>query len=239
MSARNCLVFGIVPLGVLATSSTVLAGISPMQLTIADTWPGAPVAVTTALPNTNSTTGNGGFASGGVTLTYRTGASPIMLDSLSIVAAGGPGPVKLAVYPSPVGGTEADGFVNVSFSTDLLSGNAFGSTAGVEFTFNGTADETILNLDLTGDDQITLAANTLYAFDFTSVTNFFVRRGGQFYTADGNIYSRNVTPDDGQRFDPAGGRRDAPLALYAVPEPATLAAVAGAGALALGRRRRA
>lgn len=214
------------------------AAISPSQLPIADVWPGTPAAVTTNTPNTDSTTGNGGFASGGVTLTYTTGASPILLDSLAIVAAGGPGPVKLAIYPQPVGGTEADGFVNVSFSTDLLTNNSFASgNAGLEFTFNGTADETILNLDLTGASEITLAPNTLYALDFTSVSNFFVRRGGAFYTGGGNIYARSVTPDDGQRFDVAGARRDAPLALYAVPEPASASILAFAAIGAFRRRR--
>ena len=221
------------------------AGVITSTLTDGDTsapdaWPGTPVFQTTATPDVDSTVSNGG--GNNVALTFTTGATPITLDAFSIIAAGGAGgTVNIWRIPQAgdelgagsQGGTEADGFVNIQFSPPGLLGGG----AGLPFTFDGTANETLLNFDLTGADEVTLEANRVYAIDFTGTGNFFVRRGGAFFTGGGNIYAG---ADPTQRFDVAGGRRDAPLALYAViPEPTSLAlAGVGMGALALRRRRR-
>jgi hypothetical protein len=202
-----------------------------------DAFPGTPILVTTTEPDVNSTTSNGG--GNGVALTFTTGAVGFTLDQFSIVAAGGAGG-NVNIYRVPQvdaeggnqGGKETDGYVNITLSTPLLGGGA-----GLPFTFNGTPNETLLTFDLTGADEITLQPNSVYAIDFTNTGNFFVRRGGAFYTGGGNIYSGAGT----DRFDVAGGRRDAPLALYAaapIPEPSSLALL-GLGAAALVRRRRA
>jgi hypothetical protein len=224
-----------------ALSAPTLAAVITSTSTDADTtapdvFPGTPLLATTATPDVDSTTGNGGGAN--VALTFTTGASGFTLDRFSIVAAGGAGGT-VNIYRIPQqgdelnagsqGGTEADGFVNIGFSTGLLGGGA-----GLPFSFDGTTNETMLTFDLTGADEVTLLPNAVYAIDFTNTGNFFVRRGGAFYTGGGNIYANT---DATQRFDVAGGRRDAPLALYAVPEPSSLALL-GLGAATLVRRRR-
>lgn len=216
--------------GLLLLTSTLgaSAGLSLGNYSVTpNVWAGAPTLYNTAVPNTDSTVSNGG-AGNAIALTFTTGISGFTLDKFAIVAGGGPSQGLLNLYPNPVGGTEADGFVNLGFSTSLLNGGV-----SIPFTFSGTADETILEFDLTGLDEITLAANTKYALDFKpdpagSGFNFFVRRGGAFYTGGGNIYVGAATGSE--RFDVAGGRRDAPLALYAVPEP-TSAALIGMGGL--------
>lgn len=218
----------------LSSSLIASAGLTTSTYSVSpDVWAGTPSLYTTLAPNSNQTVSQGGGTNSAVALTFTTGASGFQLDSFSIVAAGGPSTGIIHLYQSPVGGTEADGYVNLSFSTDLLGGGA-----GLGFTYFGSATQNILNFDLTGSDQVTLLANTLYAIDFTAnvsdtAYNFYVRRGGAFYTAGGNIYA-TATADTaaGQRFDVSGsGRRDAPLALYAVPEPASMTLM-GLGTLA-------
>lgn len=238
MQRMNGLMYLTVATALVSLAVPAMAGITPTQLPIADAWSGAPALATTSTPDTDSTVSNGG--NGAVALTFTTGPTGFTLDKFAIVAAGGPGDVTVSLYQSPVGGTEGDGYVNVSYSNDLFTGEAYnGGTPGLSFTFNGTGSETILELDLTGSDEIALLPNTVYALDFTGLNGFYVRRGGEFYTDGGNLYARSSPDDlDGQRFDVAGGRRDAPLALYAVPEPASLGLIGVGGLLLTARRNR-
>lgn len=237
MNRKLCLtLLAFAAVAVMATGS--YAGVSATQLPIVDSWPGSPVLQTTATPDTDSTVSNGGPGNG-VALTITTSAG-FQLRKFSIVAAGGPSDVLVQIYKLTAGfegGTEADGHAQLGFAPQLLGGGT-----PLPFTFFGTATENILEFDLTGSDQITLDPNSLYAIDFTpdpndTGYNFYVRRGGAFYTDGGNIYASAASGTD--RFDVAGGRRDAPLALYAVPEPTTLAMLALlAGTAPLWRRRR-
>jgi hypothetical protein len=228
-------------LSLLASALVASAGLTTSTYSITpNVWsPTPPTLYTTLAPDTDSTVSNGGGPNTAIDLTFTTGATGFKLDKLAFVAAGGPSQGFVHLYPSPVGGGESDGYVNVSYSTDL-----FNSGAGLAFTFYGTASEAIFQFDLTGLDEVTLAANTKYALDFTpnpsdTAYNFYVRRGGAFYTGGGNIYANgNVSGSPvGERYDVASGRRDAPLAIYAVPEP-SIVALAGLGAAALVAFRR-
>ena len=217
--------------GVISTSTPLGSGAT-------DVFPGTPVLQTTATPAASSTVSNGG--GNAVSITFRAPAGGLKLDKFSFVAGGGAG-ASVQIYRIPMagddlgagsqGGTEVDGFVNYAFSPALLNGGT-----PLAFSFGGTATQTLLTLDLTASDEITLTGGAMYGIDFTNTGNFFVRRGGAFFTGDSNIYQGDAAGTS--RNDVAGGRRDAALALYAVPEPASLAALGAAGTL-LARRRRA
>lgn len=221
---------------VVVVPSVSMAGVTTAtQAPPTDVFPGVPTLQTTTAPLANATVSQGGPGNG-VAISFTTGAAGFTLDSFTIVAGGGAGAsVQIYQIPQPgspqgdQGGREDSGFVNTTQTAGLLNGGV-----PLAFTFNGSPSQTLLNFDLTGADEITLLPNTVYAIDFTGNDNFFVRRGGQFYTAGSNIYSGTGT----NRFDVAGGRRDAALALYAVPEPSSLAAVGLAGAALLMRKRR-
>jgi hypothetical protein len=178
--------------------------------------------------------------------TIRTGPDGFRLDMLDIYSGGkAGGTARLNIYPDPVGGENSDGFVNTSFSTDLLNGGA-----GLEFTFNGSPGLQYLRLDLTGADEITLAPNQQYAIELDILTGQFSwQRSGAGVYPEGNIY-RDGTESGFNGTPPANNRgtrtqvggsadRDGALALYSIPEPASgLLIVSGVLGLMLASRRR-
>jgi hypothetical protein len=185
-------------------------------------WPGTPVHTTTGAANLTTAFDEEvtlGFAQpefmfpGGAAAHTFTPDTTFKLDKLMIRAAGAPTTGELSLYQIPAGqgGTEADGFVNVGPSTPLIS--------GLPFTFDGTAERTLLEFDLLGSNEIMLQAGVLYAIDLrnTGTGDMFWMRGDTNEYSGGNIYARNPEVDT-QRFDVLeGGRRDGALALYAAP----------------------
>jgi hypothetical protein len=226
--------------GISATAAQ--AGVTVSTFPDAATWPDVPTLQTTALPQT--LTVNQQITGGGNTLTQTivTGPEGFRLGHLDIYSGGkGGGTARLNIYPEFIaGGTNTDGFVNTSFSTDLLNGGA-----GLEFAFNGSGGNQFVRLDLTGDDQIVLAPNSQYAIEIDLLSGQFswLRSAGPGTYADGNIYQggteagfNGTAPANnrGQRNQVGGTPdRDGGLALYAIPEP-TSVLLAAVGMLGLG-----
>jgi hypothetical protein len=215
------------------------------------TWNGTPTIQTTSTPQATMTVNQQLAPGNSITQTFRTGASGFKLDYFDIYSGGkGGGTARLNIYPDPVGGENADGFVNTSFSTDLLNGGA-----GIEFTFNGSSGLQYIRMDLTGADEITLDPNQQYAVEFDVLTGQFSwqRSAANPGYLDGNIYAGatelnfNGTPpanNRGQRNQVGGNPdRDGGLALFAataIPEGTTLMLI-GVGLLTTaitGRRSR-
>ncbi len=194
------------------------SGMTVSNQSDAAAWPGTPVHTTTAALNLqtdfnetvtlNAAQPDFSFPGGAATQTF-TPTTTFKLDKFMIRAAGAPTTGELYLYQNVNGGTEADGFVNVSQSDATL-------LAALPYSFSGTADRTFLEFDLLGNNEITLEAGVEYAIDLrnTGVGEMYWMRGGNPYTG-GNIYVQTV--DTGtERFDVAGdGRHDGALALYA------------------------
>lgn len=215
---------------VLGIAACGLAGVTINQLPDAAAWPGTPTISTTG--NLNLTTdfnvavtipptscGGTGGCSGAANHTF-VATSSFLLDKLIIRLGGAPTTGEIYLYPEPVGGTDADGFVNVSFSTSLLNGGA-----GLPFTFNGNPDRRLVEFDLTGSDEITLSPGTKYSLDIRNTGSgsiYWDRISNAAHLNDylaGNIYQTYDHTQPGERYDVGGGRRDGTLALYA-PAPA-------------------
>jgi len=210
------------------------------------TWNAVPTLATTLTPQASDLTNQQVSAGTSLAQTFVTGPAGFKLDKFDIYSGGkGGGNLKLNLYPAPVGGADTDGFVNTSFSTDLFNGGN-----GLDVTVNGSPGAQYITFDLSGADEITLAPSTKYALEFDVLT------GGQFSWLrsnagtypDGNLYQGaselnfNGTPPANGRGerDQVGGtpQRDGGMALYAVPEPASLGLLTVAGVVMAARRGR-
>lgn len=227
---RFVLVCSAVVASLVVTNSVARAGLTVSTYADQATWNGTPTISTSLTPQAVMVTNQQENAGTSYTHTFRTGASGFVLDRIEIYSGGkAGGTARLNIYPDPVGGEDADGFVNTSFSTDLLGGGA-----GLTFTFNGSGGAQYLQLDLTGTDEITLAPNQQYAIELDILTGQFswLRSNSGTYP-DGNLYrggteqNFNGTPPANNRGErtQVGGvpQRDGGMALFApavaVPEP--------------------
>jgi hypothetical protein len=210
----------------LGISAPSFAGVVVSTYADGPTWNGTPTIQTTATPQTDLNVNQQRDPGNSLVQTIQTGASSFQLDRIDIYSGGQAGAtVRLNIYPDPVGGEDADGFVNTSFSTDLLNGGA-----GIEFTLNGSPGLRYVRLDLTGADEITLAPNMQYAIEFDILgtpgdgSQFSWYRSSAGTYPNGNMYvglteqNFNGTPpanNRGERFQVGGTpQRDAGLALY-------------------------
>jgi hypothetical protein len=228
-----------------AVAAPSMAGVTVSTLADGPSYPAGFVLTSSATPQATMTVNQQPAGGNSLTQTFKTGASSLPLDKIVIYSGGkAGGNVRLNIYPDPVGGENTDGFVNTSFSTDLLGGGA-----GVTVAVSGSPGTQYIVFDLTGTDEITLAANQQYAIEFDVLDGAFSwQRSAAAGYADGNIYagategSFNGTPpadNRGQRFQVGGSPdRDGGFALYAVPEPSSMALLAFGGVALLNRRSR-
>jgi hypothetical protein len=239
-------------LAVVASGAVATTGTAGVTVTTQVDAPSFPAGFAIASPTANnpqatSTVNQQVGAGTSLAQTFKTGASSLPLDKIVIYSGGkAGGDVRLNIYPDPVGGEDTDGFVNTSFSTDLLNGGA-----GLQFTLSGSPGNQYITLDLTGADEITLAPNQQYAIEFDVLTgsgSFSWMRSSAGQYPDGNLYQGaselnfNGTPPANGRGerDQVGGtpQRDAGFALYAVPEPSSTALLTLGGVALLNRRSR-
>lgn len=237
--ARSCLRAALA-ICLIGFVSPVFAGLTISQFDDAPAWPGTPtlsttgnlnlqtdfnVEVTIRPQNCESTAAT---CNGAAVHTFVPDTT-FQLDRFMIRLAGAPASGELYIYPEPVGGTDADGFTDVSFSTSLINGGA-----GMPFSFAGNPSRRLVEFNLTGPDEIFLTAGTKYAIDIRNVSAgttacdgsspcmYWLRAGNAAHLNDylpGSIYATNNNTNPGQRFDVGGGRRDGTLALYAPGPP--------------------
>jgi hypothetical protein len=230
--------------GLAAASS--FAGVTVSTYADQATYNGVPTLTSSLTPQATMTVNQQFNAGTTLAQTFVTGPAGFTLDRIDIYSGGkAGGTAKLNIYPAPVGGTNTDGFVNTSFSTDLLNGGN-----GLDVTINGSGGLQYISFDLTGADEITLAPNTKYAIELDALTGTlsWQRSAGPGAYPDGNIYQGaselnfNGTPPANGRGerDQVGGTpdRDGGFALFStLPEPASLGLIAVSSIAVMGRRR--
>ncbi|HAU37323.1 MAG TPA: hypothetical protein DCX07_06350 [Phycisphaerales bacterium] len=195
----------------------------------ATSWNATPT-LGTATPGASSTQNAGASP---VAQTITVGASSLTLDKLAFVVnttTNYSATMTLSIFA--VADPLAQGF-NKNTANLLPGGGSF-TFASATSTTNG-----ILTLDLTGTDEITLAANTSYVLQMTKVSatsnpafRYFTAtdNASSAYTGGAFYYNSNYVTNSGS---------DAAFAVFAVPEPATVSLLVLGGLGALLRRKRA
>jgi hypothetical protein len=236
---------------ILLTGSIASAGVTVSTYPDQATWNAVPTITTSLTPQASMTVNQQVAAGNTYAQTFKTGAAGFQLDKIDIYSGGkGGADVRLKIYTDPVGGENTDGFVNSSFSTDLLNGGN-----GLVATVNGSPGLQYITFDLTGSDEIFFAPNQQYSVELDVLAAGAGQMSWQRTAAaggypDGNLYvgatelNFNGTPpanNRGQRNQVGGTPdRDGGMAIYAVgiPEPTSLSLIALAASGMMIRRRR-
>jgi hypothetical protein len=216
---------------VVAALSATVYGMTPINTGQVTAWTGTPTIALLATPNT--ATVNQGPANGVISETFTVlSGMNTKLDMIAIdIAGSGDGNNPYTLRLVNLGDQSGAGYKPATYAagTDLWGGTC-------TWTYYGSG-QTTYNLDFTGAEELTLTVGNTYAFELTGSTintTMVWARGGNVY-AYGSMYDGSATA--GVRdYIPTGAPRTASMAVYLIPEPATIALL-GLG-LALLRKKR-
>lgn len=242
------LLLAILAAGVLG--GTAQAGISYSSSANLAAWEGTPFYTSISSANLSSAA----TAQGDPTITGNYGVMAEMFTPTSafslasfnvLLSINNPGTYQFHLYDLGPAGTVSPSTSSATYTpgTDLFS--------GLSLSLSSSGGEVQGQFTLSGADQVSLAANESYALEIwtptangsAGITWYRLPSsppndpGGQMFSAASETGARNTLAGNGQA---GGAPRTASLALYAVPEPSTLA-LAGlglaAGSLLLRRRK--
>ncbi len=199
-------------------------------------WSGTPTIATIADPNNTAVVGEGAPVNEGLVdpriCLAQTFKAPtqggLRLDKIAIWEDGSaptqnPFTLRLIDLGTTDPTYQGGGSQTYAAGTDLWGGS-------MTFDYYGNATRSALEFDFQGDEEVTLLAGHYYAFEITAVTPV----GGLWWyraTAVGSTYADgaafidtlNSTPGTRDQLYKSSNGRDFAMAIYLVPEPATIA----------------
>jgi hypothetical protein len=214
---------------------TARAGISYSSSANLTTWNGTPAytsipsaSLSSAATAQSDPTITGNY---GVMAEMFTPASAFTLASFNVLfSINNPGSYQFHLYDLGPAGTVSSSSSSATYTpgSDLFS--------GLSLSLSSSGGEVQGQFSLSGADQVSLAANESYALEiwtpaangssgitwYRLPSNTPSDPGGQMFSAGSETGARNTLAGNGQA---GGAPRTASLALYAVPEPSTLAMI--------------